>query len=149
MTNMPEMPGLALRLDRLFDSIRPDGKKGRRYTNNEVAAAIRAESPGIRVSGAYLSALRKGTKKNPSTELLSALSRFFGVSASYFLDDEVAEQTEIEIALVQLASNPNIRNLALRALELSPEGLAAVSQIIEHVLQSGNNTLPASRKDDH
>jgi transcriptional regulator with XRE-family HTH domain len=123
---------LARRLDRLFDSVRPDGLDGRRYTNNEVAEAIREASPGVRVTGAYLSALRKGTKRNPSTELLLALARHFRVSASYFLDDTPGEA---EIALAQVANNHGVRNLAFRALELSPEGLAAISQIVESVLR--------------
>lgn len=137
-------PMLATRLDHLFESVRPDGARGRRYTNDEVAAAIRDSTPGIRVSGAYLSALRTGAKKNPSTELLCALARFFGVSASYFLDEETAERTDAEIALAQFANNHGVRNLALRALELSPEGLAAVSQIVEQVLRSDAPAPPSA-----
>ncbi|HZG05602.1 MAG TPA: helix-turn-helix transcriptional regulator [Streptomyces sp.] len=127
---------LAENLDRLFDTIRPEGPKGRRYTNEEVATAIKQAYPGIRVGGAYLSALRKGTKRNPSTELLTALARFFGVPASYFLDDNTAAQTDAEIELAKVAHNLGVRKLALRALELSPEGLAAVTRIVEHVLES-------------
>jgi transcriptional regulator with XRE-family HTH domain len=133
-------PTLADSLNRLFDEIRPGGAKGRRYTNEEVATAVKASDPGIRVGGAYLSALRKGTKKNPSTELLTALARFFGVPASYFLDQRTVAQTEAEIQLAKVARNLGVRNLALRALELSPEGLAAVTQIVEHVLSSDHAT---------
>ncbi len=136
---MPDPSGrrtLAENLDRLFDIIRPEGPKGRRYTNEEVATAIKQADPGIRVGGAYLSALRKGTKRNPSTELLTALARFFGVPASYFLDENTAAQTDAEIELAKVAHNLGVRKLALRALELSPEGLAAVTRIVEHVLES-------------
>lgn len=136
---MPDPSGrrtLAENLDRLFDIIRPEGPKGRRYTNEEVATAIKQAEPGIRVGGAYLSALRKGTKRNPSTELLTALARFFGVPASYFLDENTAAQTDAEIELAKVAHNLGVRKLALRALELSPEGLAAVTRIVEHVLES-------------
>ncbi|MBN3932592.1 XRE family transcriptional regulator [Streptomyces verrucosisporus] len=127
---------LAERLDRLFDTVRPEGSKGRRYTNEEVATAVKRADPGVRVGGAYLSALRKGTKKNPSTELLGALARFFGVPASYFLDERAAARTDAEIELAKVAHNMGVRKLALRALELSPEGLAAVTRIVEHVLES-------------
>ncbi|MFP8964636.1 XRE family transcriptional regulator [Streptomyces nanhaiensis] len=127
---------LAERLDRLFDTVRPEGPKGRRYTNEEVATAVKRAEPGVRVGGAYLSALRKGTKKNPSTELLTALARFFGVPASYFLDERAATRTDAEIELARVAHNMGVRKLALRALELSPEGLAAVTRIVEHVLES-------------
>ncbi|WP_189132777.1 helix-turn-helix domain-containing protein [Wenjunlia tyrosinilytica] len=137
-----EQPTMAAKLDRLFDDVRPHGPRGRRYTNDDVATAVKAAGPDIRVSGAYLSALRTGVKKNPSTELLTALARFFGVPASYFLDDVTAAQTDAEIALAKVAGNLGVRQLALRALELSPEGLAAVTKIVEHVLENDGQPMP-------
>lgn len=147
---MPEQegrPALAAHLDQLFDDIRPHGAGGRRYTNEEVATAVREANPGLRVGGAYLSALRKGTKRNPATELLAALARFFGVPASYFLDGATAAQTGAEIELAKVAHNLGVRHLALRALELSPEGLAAVTRIVEQVLENepGSGAVPAPR----
>ncbi|MCZ7413444.1 MULTISPECIES: XRE family transcriptional regulator [unclassified Streptomyces] len=133
------LPTLACRLNRLFETIRPHGPRGRAYTNDEVAVAVKESNPHIRVGGAYLSALRTGTKKNPSTELLTALARFFGVPPSYFLDEATAAQTDAELALAQVARNLGVRRLALRALELPPEGLAAVTRIVEHVLDGGTD----------
>ncbi|MGP3769767.1 helix-turn-helix domain-containing protein [Streptomyces sp. SDT5-1] len=118
----------------LFDEIRPQGATGRRYTHDEVAAELRRIQPGLRVSGAYLSALRNGSKRNPSLDLLTALAQFFGVSASYFLDPAPQRQAEEEVALARVGHHPQVRNLALRALELSPESLAVVTQIVERVL---------------
>ena len=134
-----ERPTLAERLERLFDEIRPEGPSGRRYTNYEVATALKEIDPGLRVSGAYLSALRNGTKRNPSMELLPALAQFFHVSVSYFLDPESQAQTDTEVALARVGRHPEVRNLALRALELTPEGLAIVTQIVEHVLTENRN----------
>ncbi len=135
---------LADSLNRLFRDIRPQGPHGRTYTNDEVARAIKNKDPDIRVSGAYLSALRTGAKKNPSAELLTALALFFGVPAAYFLDAATAARTDAEIELAKVAHNLGVRQLALRALELTPEGLAAVTQIVEHVLATGKQSPPAS-----
>ena len=134
---MPEptrQPTVADKLNKLYDDIRPQGRRGRRYTNDEVAAAIRTADPGIRVTGAYLSALRTGAKQNPSSELRIALARFFGLPAGYFFDEAIAAQTDAEIELARVAANSGVRRLALRALDLSPQGLAAVASMVEHVL---------------
>ena len=117
---------LADRLNRLFEDVRRDG---RRWTNDEVATALKAADPSLRVSGAYLSALRTGAKRHPATDLLAALAKFFGVSVDYLVSGDVEDQ------LARVAENLGVRRLALRALELSPEGLAAVTKIIEQVLE--------------
>lgn len=133
---------MAAKINKLFDDVRPQDRRGRPYNNTEVVAAIKAAHPGIRVTGAYLSALRKGIRRNPSSELRVALARFFGVESSYFLDDATAEQTEAQVVLARVARNHGVRNIALRALELSPDGLAAVAALIEQVLQSDQRTSP-------
>src|SRR5438552_3954248 len=96
---------LARKLDRLFNDIRPEGPNGRKHTNEEVAETVKKDNPELRCSGAYLSALRRGSKRNPSTELLTALARFFGVPGSYFLDEATAAQTDAEIELAKVAAN--------------------------------------------
>lgn len=133
-----ERPNLAVKLERLFKEIRPSEQGGRPYTNDEVAEAVG-------VSGAYLSAIRKGTRTNPSHEVLGRLAQFFGVKISYFLDDLAAEQTEAEIALARVMGNHGVRALALRALELSPQGLAAVTRMIEDVLKADQHEDGAER----
>jgi Helix-turn-helix len=141
MPGARDRPTLADRLDGLFADIRPQGRGGRRYTNAEVAAAIKHANPSIRVSDAYLSALRKGSKRNPSTELLTALARFFGVPGSYFLDDGTASRTDAEIELAKVAGNLGVRRLAFRALNLSPEDLAAITRIVEQTLNGERSPL--------
>lgn len=131
----------------LFDEIRPQVPTGRRYTHDEVAAELRRIQPGLRVSGAYLSALRNGSKRNPSLDLLTALAQFFGVSASYFLDPTPQDRVEEEIALAKVGHHPQVRNLALRALELSPESLAVVTQIVERVLTDIRDGSPSGGRE--
>jgi transcriptional regulator with XRE-family HTH domain len=126
-----EQSQLADRLNRLFEDVR--GRGGRRWTNDEVATAVKEIDPSIRVSGAYLSALRTGAKRRPSTELLAALAKFFEVSVDHLVGGET--RTDAEAELSRVAENLGVRRLALRALELSPEGLAAVTKIIEQVIE--------------
>jgi transcriptional regulator with XRE-family HTH domain len=138
LSTSEDRPNLAVKLERLFREIRPPQQGGRSYTNDEVAETIG-------VSGAYVSALRKGTRTNPSHEVLAGLAQFFGVKISYFLDDLAAEQTEAEIALARVMGNHGVRALALRALELSPQGLAAVTQMIEEVLKADQDAEGTER----
>ncbi|GIF04202.1 XRE family transcriptional regulator [Actinoplanes siamensis] len=143
MSDTPGSPDLAHRLNRLFDEVRPAGRGGRRYTNEDVAAAVKAMNPQIRVGGAYLSALRNGTKKHPSTELLAALARHFDKPIGYFFDEAEPAQDE----LARLAGNTQVRRLALRALDLSPEGLSAVAKLVEQALQADRRGRPADEPD--
>ncbi|NGO66953.1 helix-turn-helix domain-containing protein [Streptomyces boncukensis] len=140
---------LAGRLEALFDRVRPAGLRGRRYTNDEVALAIKKDDYAVRVSGAYLSAIRRGSKTNPSTDLLRALARFFGVPASYFLDEDPDGQVDAEIALARVAQNNEVRNLAMRALDLSPESLTAVSQIVDVYLRSDGAPSGSGTRNEH
>jgi transcriptional regulator with XRE-family HTH domain len=125
---------LAARLNRLFADIRPEGRNGRTYTNEEVASAIKAADPAVRVGSAYLSALRTGAKRKPTTDVLAGLARFFGVPVEFFLDDKTAEQVDAEITLAKVVGNLGVKQLALRALELSPQGLVEIAKILEDVL---------------
>lgn len=118
---------LADRLDRLFRAVHPRG--GREYSYEEVAAAIREQ--GVTISHTYIWQLRKGLRDNPTKRHLEALAQFFGVPASYFLDEDttgVDAQVELLVALRDTA----VRNLALRAADLSPASMKAVLGMIEH-----------------
>lgn len=115
---------LAQRLNELFRRGRPDGRP---WTNDAVAAELKEANPGLKVSGAYLSALRTGTRARPSPELLSALAAFFGVSPGYFFDDGRSEQ------ILDQARELGVRRIALRAAGLPPESLDAVSRVLDEI----------------
>jgi transcriptional regulator with XRE-family HTH domain len=127
--SQPESP-LAERLDHLFRNSHP---QGRRWTNDEVAAAIKAKNPDIRVSGAYLSALRTGKRLRPSPEIQVQLAEFFGVSPAYFFDRNHAERVDAQLAALEGLSEARVRAVALRAVGLPAESLEAITAMLDQV----------------
>jgi transcriptional regulator with XRE-family HTH domain len=125
-----ELPLLAARLDKLFRTSRPGSK---RWTNDEVATELKRANPGVKVTGAYLSALRSGKRTRPSPELQLALARFFGVAPAYFFDAGYAERVDAQLELLDDLSQAGVRSIAARAVGLSPESLAAVTAVLDQV----------------
>lgn len=133
----PEQPGdspaagtsLAERIDHLFGRIHPRGRG--EYSLEEVVAGMR-QRRGVSITTAYLSQLRKGQRTNPSIQVLEALADFFGVSASYFFDTAAAESIVAQVELYTALRDAEIRDLALRASDLSPASIRALAEIIEH-----------------
>ncbi|BFU47387.1 helix-turn-helix domain-containing protein [Krasilnikovia sp. MM14-A1004] len=121
---------LAQRLDQLFRMSRPDA---RRWTNNEVAEELRSKHPSLRVSGAYLSALRNGKRVNPSPELLVALADFFGVAPGYFLDQEHSDRVTTQLAMLESLRDAGVRGIAMRAIGLPSESLEAITTVLDQV----------------
>jgi ESX-1-secreted protein regulator len=121
-------PSLAERLDRLFRTAHSAGRG--EYSYEEVASAIRDQ--GTMISHTYVWQLRKGIRDNPTKRHLEGLAQFFGVPASYFLDEDTSEiDAQLEL-LTALRDNP-VRTITLRAADLSPRGLAAIQAMVEHV----------------
>lgn len=121
---------LAERLDHLFRTVRqPDGAE---YTHEEVAAAIRER--GITISHTYVWQLHTGVRDNPTKRHLEALAEFFGVPASYFLDEDV-EHIDAQLELLSALRDGGVRSVALRAVGLSPRSLDAIRGMIEHARQ--------------
>jgi transcriptional regulator with XRE-family HTH domain len=121
---------LAERLDELFKKSRP---KGLRWTNDQVAAEIKKSNPDIRVSGAYLSALRTGKRTRPSPELQVALAKFFGVSPAYFFDPDRAERVSQQLTALDQMSQAGVRAVALRAVGLPAESLGAMAAVLDQM----------------
>lgn len=101
------------KLDFLFSTIlSPDGDE---YTYKEVAEGTK----GV-VSTSYVWNLRKGKKRNPSRDKIEALARFFNVSPSYFFDEvDIKKTLQLDERLLEAINDPKIREIALRALDLS------------------------------
>lgn len=123
-------PVLSQRLDQLFQMKRAAGQK---LTNNEVAEQVRQQHPGVRVSGAYLSALRAGKRGNPSPELLVALAEFFDVAPGYFLDRAHSGRIAEQLDMLEGLRKAGIRGIAMRAVGLSDESLEAVTSVLDQV----------------
>jgi transcriptional regulator with XRE-family HTH domain len=130
--NTDQQPTLAAKLDRLFRTIHPPNKA--EYSFEDVASAIR-ESGGPTISATYVWQLRKGLRDNPTKRHLEALAGFFDVSPAYFIDDEVAERIDAELDLLVALRDAPVKQIALRAVGLSRESLAAITDMIERVRQ--------------
>ncbi|KQV21656.1 MULTISPECIES: helix-turn-helix domain-containing protein [unclassified Kitasatospora] len=119
---------LADRIDRLFAVVRgPDREP---YSNEEVARACR-EATGESFSATYLWQLRTGRRDNPTKRHLEALAQFFQVPPAYFFDDEQSARIAEELQLLGALRDAGVRDVALRAVSLSPEGLGTISDMIE------------------
>jgi transcriptional regulator with XRE-family HTH domain len=134
---------LAEKIARLFATVRsPEGDE---YTHEEVATAIR-EAGGPTISATYVWQLRKGIRDNPTKHHLEALAAFFGVSPSYFFDEEAAERIEAELDLLTALRDASVRSVALRAAGLSQGSLEAIRAIIEQARQLEG--LPVDNDDE-
>ncbi|MGW4831120.1 XRE family transcriptional regulator [Amycolatopsis japonica] len=126
----PRATTLTERIDRLFQVVRrPNGEQ---HSHEEVARACR-ESTGESFSAAYLWQLRTGRRDNPTKRHLEALAAFFQVPPAYFFDDEQGRALAEEVELLGALRNSAVRNLALRAVTLSEEGLGTVTDIVEAI----------------
>jgi transcriptional regulator with XRE-family HTH domain len=126
MAEEPKEPGLlAQRLQHLYDTPRPGGRK---YSDREVAEAVNAIA-GEHVTGrTYVYQLRKGTSDNPTYKLLIALAKFFGVSPTYFFDEQPAGLPPEAVALLR---DDEARDIGLAAAGLSGRSRQAIRQMID------------------
>ena len=85
------------------------------------------------MSASYLWLLRTGVRDNPSRKHLEAIAAFFNVPVNYFFDDAVVAEIDADLELVRALRKAPVRDLALRAADLSPGGLEEVAHIVEHV----------------
>jgi transcriptional regulator with XRE-family HTH domain len=123
---------LASKINKLFQLVRkPDGEQ---LTNEEVATACR-EATGESFSATYLWQMRTGRRDNPTKRHLEALANFFDVPVAYFFDDEHGKQIRAEIELLGALRNTDIRNVALRAVNLSTDGLGTITDIIDAMVK--------------
>ena len=118
-------PSLAEKIDRLIKAKR--ARERRTYSYKDLAAAIRALG-GASISAAYLWQLHTGVKDNPQKKTLETLAAFFGVPVTYFFDTDEATRLYEQLPI---ALDADVRKIALRAADLSPESRAVIGEMIE------------------
>ncbi|UOZ10814.1 helix-turn-helix domain-containing protein [Amycolatopsis sp. WQ 127309] len=130
MVKEPGKSTLADKVDQLFHVVRRADREP--YSNEEVATACR-EATGESFSTTYLWQLRTGRRTNPTKRHLEALAQFFGVPPAYFFDDEQSRKIADELALLGALRDAGVRDLALRAVTLSADGLDTISDMIDAI----------------
>lgn len=120
---------LAEKLDYLFRVVHPKGRG--EYTYREVAQAINDAESGTTISASYVWQLRRGEKDNPTIRHIEAIAKFFGVPPSYFLDDQAAADITSQLELLAAMRDNDVREVALRAADLSPAALKMIKNLIE------------------
>ncbi|WP_441247911.1 XRE family transcriptional regulator [Kitasatospora sp. McL0602] len=130
MTEVTEGDSLAERIDRLFRIVRRPG--GDSFSNEEVARSCR-EASGESFSTTYLWQLRTGRRDNPTKRHLEALAQFFEVPPAYFFEDEQGARIAEELTLLGALRDAGVREVALRAVTLSPDGLGTITDMIEAI----------------
>jgi transcriptional regulator with XRE-family HTH domain len=119
---------LATRIDLLLRSGRPGDP--RPHTPAEVAEAINADAGDDVISGTYIWQLRTGRRDNPTYKHLIALSRFFGVSPTYFFDESETARGAVPADVAFALRDDAVRTLALRAAGLSEHSLKAINDMV-------------------
>lgn len=121
------MSDFAARLNKLFDTVHPPGRKP--HTNAEVANALIAD--GHQISKPYISQLRSGQRSNPSDETVAAFAKFFKVKPAYFFNDIYASKVDHDLDLLNQLQGYGLRKLATRAFDLSEESQALLTALAE------------------
>ena len=137
---------LAAKIERLFQTVRrPDGRR-EPYSNKEVAEACQAAG-GESFSTTYLWQLRTGRRDNPTKRHLEALAQFFQVPPAYFFNDEQGAAITRELELLGALRDAGVREIALRAVNLPPEWLGMLNDMIDTISRREADRKNPPRKD--
>lgn len=119
---------LAVKINRLFETMR---KPSDAPLSNAAAADAITEKTGVSISSAYIWQLRSGLKTNPTVTHLRAIAEFFGVPASYLVDEGIDPHIDAQLRLLQSFRDAGVRDLAARASGLTPQSLESIRIIID------------------
>lgn len=149
-----EATALARRLDRLIRTVHPTDRGP--YTLREISAGVHDQTDGaVTISTSYLSQLRSGARTTVSAEKLAAVARFFGVPVAHLVDgaEQDSDRLDADLALATALKERGVQEVALRAADLTPDGLRALTQMLDTLAQLPGMTyrtaapaLPARRQ---
>jgi len=122
----------------LIDNAHPAGRGP--YANTEVTQLIE-KATGEQFSHTTIWKLRNGQAINPQMRLVEALAKTFGVPPAFFFsdydDDQQASLLREQVELLALIRDSKVTAAQLRSLlELSPEALQAVADLVRHTTGS-------------
>src|SRR5215472_19107354 len=127
---------LAEKVEWLISHSHPAGRGP--YSNAEVVTLIH-KATGQEFSHTTIWKLRNGQATNPQMRLIEALARAFGVPPAFFFDDYDEHKAGLlrdQVELLALIRDTDVTAAQLRTLlQLSPEALQAVTDLIKHTAQ--------------
>ncbi len=137
-TQRSEAKRLAALVNQLFETHRYSS--GREYKLSEVAAAT-----DDALTTSWLSLLRKGAIARPGADKIQRLADFFGVEAAYFTgrQPQPRDDTQQDVELRRVMSQPLVREMALRAGELDEEDQQHLFDLVNQALALGTRTRMA------
>lgn len=128
---------LADKVNWLIDTAHPAGRGP--YSLTEVTQLIE-KTTGEQFSHTTIWKLRNGQVTNPQMRLIDALARTFGVPPAFFFDEFDPQQAALlreQAELLALIRDSHVTAAQLRSLlELSPEALQAVADLVRHTAHS-------------
>jgi transcriptional regulator with XRE-family HTH domain len=129
---------------RLDSLIRSSGKSA-----PQIAAEIRARAEGnVSLSDSYFWQLRTG-KQDPRLAVVRAIADYFGVPASYFVDDVVEETDSVVARQRTSVGEKQVRKIAARARGLNLGTLQRIAEIVEDArILDGLDGLSGARAED-
>lgn len=119
---------LGAKIDRLFEVMRKPNQPP--LSNAAAVEAITAKT-GVSISAAYLWQLRTGMKTNPTITHLRAIAEFFGVPASYLIDEGEDPRIEAQLQALRTFRDAGVRDLAARASGLTPSSLESIRRMVD------------------
>jgi transcriptional regulator with XRE-family HTH domain len=125
-----EERSFAERLGHLIATVHPPDRKP--YSYREIASGV-AEQTGVTMSATHVQQLAVGARKDPKRSHIQALAQFFGVPVTYFFDDDVAGQVDRQVEDVVAWRDSEARNLAQRAMRLSPRDRETVTALLDQL----------------